>query len=174
MLFISIREWNNEDLGGMKNEIDKRTDHIYENALRLCPYRACLGPERFSDRLSEGVLDGLGVGWEMAKKHDQALQGRPEEFNLAVPIYNAWIEKIFGRNESLMLLPVSSATAGQAARQKDSYFISKTFTPYTPWMPAGTRRRSPCCPSRMLTALSMVFLPMPTTPSAPPWRTFNE
>lgn len=85
-----------------------------------------------SDSLTDyqrGVLDGLGVGWEMAKKHDQALQGRPEEFNLAVPIYNAWIEKIFGRNESLMLLPVSSAPAGQAARQKDSYFISKTFTP---------------------------------------------
>lgn len=94
---------------------------------------ALIGPALAqSDSLTDyqrGVLDGLGVGWEMAKKHDQALQGRPEEFNLAVPIYNAWIENIFGRNESLMLLPVSSATAGQAARQKDSYFISKTFTP---------------------------------------------
>jgi len=90
---------------------------------------ALIAPSVALSDYQKGVLDGLNMGWKMAQKYDQALQGNPAEFNGAVPEYNAWIEEIFGKNESLMLLPISAAPSGQTTRQKDSYFMSKTFTP---------------------------------------------
>ncbi len=77
----------------------------------------------------KGVLDGLSVGWKMAQKYDQALQGSQAEFNRAVPEYNAWMEEIFGKNESLMLRPMSAAQTVQNSSRRDSYFMSKTITP---------------------------------------------
>jgi len=70
-----------------------------------------------------GVLDGLSRGWSMAQKYDQALAGRPSEFNQAVPEFNAWIESIFGGNESLMLKPVNEPAIAQP------FSIHKTFKP---------------------------------------------
>ena len=86
---------------------------------------ALIGPSGALSDYQKGVLDGLSMGWKMAQKYDQALQGSPAEFNGAVPEYNAWIKEIFGENQSLMLMPMTTSPA----RQADSYFISKTFTP---------------------------------------------
>ena len=90
---------------------------------------ALIAPSVALSDYQKGVLEGLEMGWKMAQKYDQALQGSPAEFNGAVPQYNAWIEEIFGKNESLMLLPISAAPRGQTTGQTDSYFIKKTFTP---------------------------------------------
>jgi hypothetical protein len=68
----------------------------------------------------KGVLDGLKQGWSMAQRYDQAKTGDTTAYNQAVPDYNAWIENIFGRNESLRLKPLASAKP---------YSISKTFSP---------------------------------------------
>jgi hypothetical protein len=69
----------------------------------------------------------------MARMYDQALAGSPEEFNQAVPDYNAWIESIFGKNESLMLEQVSAQATAQTSAITSAtttpYFISKTFKP---------------------------------------------
>jgi hypothetical protein len=70
-----------------------------------------------------GVLDGLNRGWFMAQKYDKAQTGSPTEYNEAVPKYNAWIISIFGKNDSLMLTPISIAS------QEKPYSISKTFKP---------------------------------------------
>ena len=70
-----------------------------------------------------GVLDGLNRGWNMAQRYDQAKAGDIAPYNQAVPQYNAWIQAIFGMNESLMLQPYAAS-----AKQKP-YSISKTFTP---------------------------------------------
>lgn len=90
---------------------------------------ALIGPSVALSDYQNGVLDGLSIGWEMAQKYDQALQGNTTDFNGAVPQFNAWIEEIFGTNESLMLSPISATPAGQTGNQKDSYFMSKTLTP---------------------------------------------
>jgi hypothetical protein len=78
-----------------------------------------------------GVLDGLNRGWSMARMYDQALAGSPSEFNQAVTGYNAWIESIFGKNESLMLNQISPQAAVQTstASNTNPYFISKTYKP---------------------------------------------
>jgi hypothetical protein len=86
---------------------------------------ALIGPSVALSDYQNGVLDGLSIGWEMAQKYDQALQGSPADFNQAVPQYNAWIEEIFGKNESLMLMPISTTPT----RQADSYFKSQIITP---------------------------------------------
>jgi len=70
-----------------------------------------------------GVLDGLNRGWNMAQRYDQATAGDVASYNQAVPEYNAWIQAIFGTNESLMLQPFASPT------KPKTYSISKTFTP---------------------------------------------
>lgn len=68
-----------------------------------------------------GVLDGLGQGWSMAQMYDSAVAGDSTLFNQAVPEYNAWIESIFGANESLMLKAYpESGTAG-------AYQISRSY-----------------------------------------------
>ena len=71
----------------------------------------------------KGVLDGLKQGWSMAQRYDQAKAGDPIAYNQAVPDYNAWIEGIFGRNDSLMLKPLA------ASKTAKPYSISKTFSP---------------------------------------------
>jgi hypothetical protein len=70
-----------------------------------------------------GVLDGLNRGWNLSQRYDQAKTGDIAPYNLAVLEYNAWIQSIFGMNESLMLQPFP-----ESARQKP-YSISKSFTP---------------------------------------------
>ncbi len=71
----------------------------------------------------QGVLDGLSQGWQMAQKYDQAKTGDPAAYNQLVPNYNAWIESIFGKNESLMLATIPKNAQAQ------SYAISKTYSP---------------------------------------------
>jgi len=71
----------------------------------------------------QGVLDGLSHGWQMAQKYDQAKTGDPAAYNQLVPDYNAWIEGIFGKNESLMLATITKNAKTQP------YAISKTYTP---------------------------------------------
>jgi len=51
----------------------------------------------------KGVLDGLRYGWLMSQRYDGAKTGEVALYNQEVAKYNAWIEGIFGRNESLML-----------------------------------------------------------------------
>lgn len=70
-----------------------------------------------------GVLDGLNRGWNMAQRYDQATAGDIAPYNQAVPEYNAWIQAIFGMNESLMLQPFA------ASAKPKPYTIGKTFTP---------------------------------------------
>lgn len=70
-----------------------------------------------------GVLDGLNRGWNMALRYDQANTGDIAPYNQAVPEYNAWIQAIFGMNESLMLQPFA------ASAKTKPYSISKTFNP---------------------------------------------
>ena len=70
-----------------------------------------------------GVLDGLNRGWNMAQKYDQAKAGDIIPYNQAVQEYNAWIQAIFGINESLMMQPFA------ASAKPNPYYISKSFTP---------------------------------------------
>lgn len=70
-----------------------------------------------------GVLDGLDKGWSMSQKYYKAEAGDVSAFNQAVTDYNAWIETIFGKNESLML------KAFPASQKADPYTISGTFSP---------------------------------------------
>ncbi|MGB5099360.1 MAG: hypothetical protein WBN94_02020 [Methanothrix sp.] len=70
-----------------------------------------------------GVLDGLNRGWNMSQRYDQAKAGNIVPYNQAVAEYNAWIQAIFGTNESLMLQPFAAST------NPKTYSISKTFTP---------------------------------------------
>lgn len=70
-----------------------------------------------------GVLDGLNRGWNMAQRYDQAKAGDIAPYNQAVPDYNAWIQAIFGSNESLMLQPFA------ASAKPTPYSIGKTFRP---------------------------------------------
>lgn len=70
-----------------------------------------------------GVLDGLNRGWNMAQRYDQAKAGDVAPYNQAVPDYNAWIQAIFGMNESLMLQPFA------ASAKPTPYSLSKTFNP---------------------------------------------
>ena len=70
-----------------------------------------------------GVLDGLNRGWSMAQRYDQAKTGDIVPYNQAVQEYNAWIQAIFGINESLMMQPFA-----ESAKPKP-YSISKSFTP---------------------------------------------
>jgi hypothetical protein len=70
-----------------------------------------------------GVLDGLNRGWNMSQRYDQAKTGDIAPFNQAVPEYNAWIQVIFGMNESLILQPFA------ASAKTEPYSISKSFTP---------------------------------------------
>jgi hypothetical protein len=70
-----------------------------------------------------GVLDGLKQCRFMAQMYDQARGGDITSYNQAVLKYNAWIESIFGENESLMLKTITEPELAQP------YSISKTFTP---------------------------------------------
>ncbi len=70
-----------------------------------------------------GVLDGLNHGWFMAQRYDLAIDGDPIAYNQAVARYNAWIESIFGQNETLMLKNMTAT-----ARAKP-YSVSRTITP---------------------------------------------
>lgn len=70
-----------------------------------------------------GVLDGLSRGWSMGQRYDQALAGEVSLYNQAVADYNAWIEAIFGRNESLMLKTFPQS------QKADPYTISRTRAP---------------------------------------------
>lgn len=86
---------------------------------------ALINPIQALSDYQKGALDGLDMGWKVAQKYDQALQGSPDDFNLAVIQYNAWIREIFGENQSLMMVPMAVAPT----RQKSSYFKSQTFAP---------------------------------------------
>lgn len=86
---------------------------------------ALISPSLGLTDYQRGVLDGLNRGWYMAQNYDLAKTGDPSSYNQAVTKYNAWIESIFGRNESLMLKPFA-APATKAAEQ---YSVTKTFTP---------------------------------------------
>jgi len=70
-----------------------------------------------------GVLDGLNRGWNMSQRYDQAKTGNIVPYNQAVSEYNAWIQAVFGINESLMLQPFA------ASANPKTYSISKIFTP---------------------------------------------
>jgi len=70
-----------------------------------------------------GVLDGLNRAWNMSQRYDQAKAGEIAPFNQAVSEYNAWIQAIFGMNESLMLQPFA------ASAKPKPYSISTSFTP---------------------------------------------
>jgi len=74
-----------------------------------------------------GVLDGLSRGWNMSQKYDLAKAGDNAPYNQAVTEYNAWIQAIFGANESLMLMPFSASAL--ASSNPNPYFIGKSFTP---------------------------------------------
>jgi hypothetical protein len=71
-----------------------------------------------------GVLDGLNRGWNMSQRYDQAKAGDIIPYNQAVQEYNAWIQAIFGINESLMMQPFAEST------RPKPYSISKSFTPF--------------------------------------------
>jgi hypothetical protein len=71
----------------------------------------------------QGVLDGLSRGWKMGQNYDQAKTGDPTAYNQMVPDYNAWIESIFGKNESLMLTTIANKA------QTQTYAISQTYSP---------------------------------------------
>ncbi len=73
----------------------------------------------------QGVLDGLGRGWFMSQKYSQALNGNATAYNQAVLDYNAWIQEVFGNNESLLLEPYTSVPSTSPS----SYFMSKTAKP---------------------------------------------
>jgi hypothetical protein len=80
----------------------------------------------FSLALSDyqkGVLDGLNWGWDMSHLYDQAKAGDVVAYNKAVAEYNAWIQSIFGMNESLMLQTIAETAKSQP------YYISKSYTP---------------------------------------------
>ncbi|MDM7933806.1 MAG: hypothetical protein QUS08_00270 [Methanothrix sp.] len=83
---------------------------------------ALLAPSLALTDYQRGVLDGLNRGWFMAQRYDQALSGDPAAYNRAVPEYNAWIQSIFGWNETLMLKNVTAPI-------QTPYSISRTFTP---------------------------------------------
>jgi len=69
-----------------------------------------------------GVLDGLKQGWSMAQMYDQARGGDIASYNQAVLKYNAWIESIFGENESLMLkISLNQSLALALQHQQDLY-----------------------------------------------------
>ena len=70
-----------------------------------------------------GVLEGLNRGWDMAQKYDQAKAGEPASYNQAVAGYNAWIQAVFGTNESLMLRPFAPS------EKPDPYVISRSYSP---------------------------------------------
>jgi hypothetical protein len=82
-----------------------------------------VGPSLALSEYQRGVLDGLNRGWNMSQRYDQARAGDIAPYNLAVPEYNAWIQAIFGKNESLMLQPFA------ASAKPNPYSISKSFTP---------------------------------------------
>ena len=84
---------------------------------------AVVAPSVALSDYQQGVLDGLSQGWKMAQMYDQAQTGDPTAFNQMGPDYNAWIESIFGRNESLMLSTIAKKAQIQA------YSVSKTYTP---------------------------------------------
>jgi hypothetical protein len=71
----------------------------------------------------KGVLDGLSWGWNMSHRYDLAIAGDTVLYNRAVPEYNAWIQAIFGRNESLMLQTFA------ASAKPNPYSLSKISTP---------------------------------------------
>jgi len=82
-----------------------------------------IGPSLALSDYQRGVLDGLDRGWNMSQRYDQAKAGNIAPYNQAVAEYNAWIQAIFGRNESLMLQPFVAST------KPEPYTISRTFTP---------------------------------------------
>jgi hypothetical protein len=82
-----------------------------------------VGPSFALSDYQRGVLDGLNRGWNMAQRYDQAIAGDIIPYNQAVPEYNAWIQALFGMNESLMLQPFASSAKPR------TYTVSKTFTP---------------------------------------------
>ncbi len=84
---------------------------------------ALIDPSSALSDYQRGVLDGLDRGWNMAQRYDQANSGDSTAYNQAVPEYNAWIEEIFGKNESLLLKPFTTS------EKTSPYFISQTFTP---------------------------------------------
>ncbi|MDD1750165.1 MAG: hypothetical protein LUO89_09860 [Methanothrix sp.] len=82
-----------------------------------------IGPSLALSDYQRGVLDGLSRGWNMSQRYDQAKAGDIAPYNQAVAEYNAWIEAIFGRNESLMLQPFAASV------KPTTYYASRTFTP---------------------------------------------
>lgn len=70
-----------------------------------------------------GVLDGLNWGWNMSHRYDQAEAGDIVSYNQAVSEYNAWIQAIFGLNESLMLQTLA------APAKQQLYSTTKTINP---------------------------------------------
>jgi len=84
---------------------------------------ALVSPTPALSDYQKGVLEGLNRGWNMAQRYDQAKAGDATGFNQAVPDYNSWIESIFGKNESLMLKPITSPLA------VNQYSASRTFKP---------------------------------------------
>jgi hypothetical protein len=84
---------------------------------------ALIAPSLALSDYQRGVLDGLSHGWFMAQRYDQAVDGDPIAYNQAVARYNAWIESIFGQNETLMLKNITAPAKTQP------YSISRTITP---------------------------------------------
>lgn len=99
--------------------------YIMAISIALLFASAFMGPSSAQSDYQKGVLDGLSMGWKMAQKYDLAVTGNLSEFNQAVPEYNAWIREIFGENQSLMLMPMTSS----ATEEIGSYFKSQTITP---------------------------------------------
>lgn len=85
-----------------------------------------IGPSLALSDYQRGVLDGLSRGWNMSQRYDQAKAGNIAPYNQAVAEYNAWIEAIFGRNESLMLQPFAASVKPTTPT---TYYASRTFTP---------------------------------------------
>ncbi len=84
---------------------------------------ALVSPTPALSDYQKGILEGLNQGWDMAQRYDQAKAGDTAGYNQAVTEYNSWIESIFGKNESLMLKPITSPLA------VSQYSASRTFTP---------------------------------------------
>jgi hypothetical protein len=84
---------------------------------------ALVNPTPALSDYQRGVLEGLNRGWNMAQRYDQAKAGDITGYNQAVPDYNSWIEAIFGKNESLLLKPITSPLA------VSQYSASRTFKP---------------------------------------------
>ena len=90
--------------------------------LALILLMVLIGPSFALSDYQRGILEGLNRGWSMAQRYNQANAGNSTSYNQAVPEYNAWIESVFGKNETLLLKTIAPG----ASR---TYSISRTYMP---------------------------------------------